>query len=323
MQNIKKIEEILNLTTEDFFLQTVLDLYDLHRKYNIVYKQYLDYLNKNQSISQLQDIVYLPINFFKTHVVKLDKIDYAHFFLSSGTTYEKKSCHYIYSLEDYKKVTLKIFELFYGTITQYEFYALLPSYLSNKNSSLVYMVNYFMSVTHQKKYFYESNYQQLIKDILKPTRKKKVLIGVSYALKNLADSYEVDFSDVILIETGGMKGMDKEYIKEELHNLYKTKLNVKQIHTEYGMSELLSQGYGLNDNFIKFPPWVRVECRDLHDPFSKSTKGGLNIIDLANIYSCPFIETEDLGYVDQRGLELKGRIDNTSIRGCNLLMIDL
>jgi hypothetical protein len=228
----------------------------------------------------------------------------------------------------YEESFLKGFRLFYGNPEEYFIAALLPSYIERKNSSLVYMMNDLIKRSqYPASGFFKDNYKELISLIMKALKdnQKVMLMGVSFALLDLAEMYKPDFSGTIVMETGGMKGRRKELTRDELHTFLKKKLKVPAIHSEYGMTELLSQAYSTGDGLFKCPPWMKVLIRDPFDPLTLVTKtgisGGINIIDLANLYSCSFIATGDLGKVHDNGsFEVLGRFDNSDVRGCNLLI---
>jgi len=271
----------------------------------------------------------LHIEFFKTQQVltPLLRNDDPRIFSSSSTTLTGLSKHYVADLALYEKSFTLGFELFYGEPAKYCILALLPSYLEYGGSSLVYMAQKLIEQSkHPQSNFYLSNYKELKKTIarLKLAGQKTILLGVSYALLDLADADLQLNENFIVIETGGMKGRREEMLKSELHETLKNKLGVKQIHSEYGMTELLSQAYAKKDGVFETPPWMQILIRDTNDPFSylaPGKTGGINVLDLANINSCPFIATQDLGkmYADGK-FELMGRFDNSDIRGCNLLV---
>lgn len=299
-------------------------------KNNAIYKQYTEHLGIDyNAINKLSDIPFLPIEFFKKHQVTCRPKDLpAKVFLSSGTTGSNASRHHIYNLDYYHELSTAAFESKYGRLEDCVILGLLPSYLEREGSSLIAMVDHFMKKSsNTKSGFYLRNYGQLVSvaDGLKNSTKQIILIGVSFALLDLAEKYkELDFSHVTIMETGGMKGRRKEMVRNDLHDELKKAFNVKAIHSEYGMTELLSQAYSYKDGWFHNPPWMKVVWRDLNDPLEKSIKagrGGLNIIDLANIDTCCFIETQDMGELNENGeFQVLGRIDNSEIRGCNLLI---
>ena len=288
------------------------------------YHQYLKLLKTDvESISSVAEIPFLPIQFFKTHSIIAKGKKPAIRFSSSGTTGMERSQHLVADLSLYEYSFRTAFELFYGDIEKYRFIALLPSYLEREGSSLIYMCEDFIKRSkHPQSSFYLNNLGEL-SEILKED-KPTILLGVTYALLDLAEFGPFSLNNTIIMETGGMKGKRKEMLKEELHQTLCNAYGVDLIHSEYGMTELLSQAYSKGNGRFSTPHWMRVFCRDIEDPFSLSRSektGGLNIIDLANIHSCAFIATQDLGrvYTDQT-FEVLGRFEQSDIRGCNLLV---
>ncbi|MDO6388489.1 acyl transferase [Pontibacter sp. BT731] len=312
------------------FEETALALFRHQAAHNPVYGDYLQQLGRDpKQVSRLEDIPFLPIEFFKTHEVKTGSFEPEVTFYSSGTTQMTRSRHQVASLDLYLRTTQRIFESFYGPLTDYVVLALLPSYLEQGGSSLVAMVDYFIKQSgQQEEGFYLRNHDQLLQTVkgARQREKKVLLIGVSYALLDWADKLkgQEDFSGVTIMETGGMKGRRREMIREELHAYLKKGFGVEAIHSEYGMTELLSQAYSLGDGLFHAGYTLRVLLRDLNDPFDirpDIRSGGINIIDLANIDSCAFIETKDIGRLKPDGtFEVLGRFDNSDIRGCNLLI---
>ncbi|WP_018478245.1 acyl-CoA synthetase family protein [Pontibacter roseus] len=312
------------------FDQAALELFRYQAQHNAVYRAFLQQLGRDvQQVSRLEEIPFLPIEFFKTHEVKTGDFEPEVTFYSSGTTQTSRSRHLVASLDWYTHTTQRIFESFYGSLTDYVVLALLPSYLEQGGSSLVAMVDFFVKQTgQQEEGFYLRNHQQLLQTIqsVQQRGKKVLLIGVSYALLDWADELQgkEDFSNVTIMETGGMKGRRREMIREELHAYLRKGFGVKAIHSEYGMTELLSQAYSLGDGVFRPGYTLRVLLRDLNDPFDIRTdlrSGGINVIDLANVDSCAFIETKDIGRLCPTGeFEVLGRFDNSDIRGCNLLI---
>jgi hypothetical protein len=312
------------------FEETALALFRHHAVHCPVYQQYLQHLGRDpQYVSCLQDIPFLPIEFFKTHAVKTGDFVPEATFYSSGTTQSTRSQHHVANLDLYLRTTQRIFEAFYGPLSDYVVLALLPSYLEQGGSSLVAMVDYFVRLTgQQEEGFYLRNHGQLLESVkvARSKGKKVLLIGVSYALLDWADELQgrEDFSHVTVMETGGMKGRRREMIREELHAYLKQGFGVESIHSEYGMTELLSQAYAMGDGLFHPGYTMQVLLRDLNDPFTISPdlrSGGINVIDLANVDSCAFIETKDIGRLRPDGtFEVLGRFDNSDIRGCNLLI---
>ncbi|MHB8260737.1 MAG: LuxE/PaaK family acyltransferase [Bacteroidia bacterium] len=334
------------LTTRIFSLQkdnevefenTALEVFKLQYAHNKVYKDFTDALSINaDEVNTLNKIPFLPISFLKTHKVITDfSIHNSEFiihnskvcFSSSGTTQTSTSYHYVNDITLYERSFMQCFNQFFGNVSDYCILALLPSYLERADSSLVYMAQKLIDESkHPQSGFYLDNYEALIQTInsLKQENKKTLLLGVSYALLDLTEK-NISLSDNIkVMETGGMKGKRKEMLKEELHAILKEKFNTNTIYSEYGMTELLSQAYALQNGVFQTPQWMRILIRDTNDPLSylpPNKTGGINVIDLANINSCSFIATQDLGksYPDN-SFELMGRFDNSDIRGCNLLI---
>jgi phenylacetate-coenzyme A ligase PaaK-like adenylate-forming protein len=296
---------------------------------NPVYKEFADQLRKTpKTVKDIYDIPFLPVEFFRNHKIIAGDLPVEMIFESSGTAGVNPGKHYLCDLSLYKESFLKTFHLFYGDPSEFLIVALLPSYTEREGSSLVYMADCLIKKsTHKLSGFYKSDIGELINTlkITKGENQKTLLLGVSFALLDLAENYSPDLSDVIVMETGGMKGRRKEITREELHTILKSKLNVSSIHSEYGMTELLSQAYSKGNGIFYSPPWMKIVLRDPMDPLSFISEnvktGGINIIDLANINSCSFIATGDLGKLHKDGgFEVLGRFDSSDIRGCNLLV---
>lgn len=329
MDTFKSFEDVLYKVNDKNFEDIAFRLFRFQALENPVYKKFITHLGCDpKKISRLEEIPFLPISFFKSHAIKTGNWISQRVFTSSGTTGITTSSHEVPSLSFYLTNSEKIFSSFFGPIEDYHILALLPSYLEREGSSLVAMADYFISRS-QSVYsgFYLNNQSELVDHLLKlkgERSKKILLLGVSFALLELAENYAIDLSGCIVMETGGMKGRRKELIREELHQILCERLNVKSIFSEYGMTELMSQAYSLGKGYYNCPPWVRILLRDINDPFSfekEGKVGGINIIDLANFYSCSFIETHDLGRKAQNGsFEVLGRMDNSDVRGCNLLV---
>lgn len=298
-------------------------------QYNSFYQQYVLGLKINPSeVTHYSQIPFLPIEFFKSQQIICNRVEEnAVCFSSSGTTGQVTSKHYVNDMSVYETSFKKGFELFYGKPSDYCILALLPNYLERSGSSLVYMFDCLIKESnHELSGFYLNNLNDLIKTIenLKQANQKTILLGVTYALLDLAEK-GIELNDqFIVMETGGMKGRRKEMLKEELHQILKDKFKISSIHSEYGMTELLSQAYSQKDGIFKCSPWMKVLIRDVNDPFSyvKPNKGGgVNVIDLANVNSCSFIETKDLGkLIEGFDFEILGRFDNSDLRGCNLMI---
>lgn len=316
-------------SSDDEFNELAIDLFKVQFQNNAVYRQYIQSLKIDSSlIKHYKQIPFLPIEFFKTQQIVCDKVEKSAIcFLSSGTTGQTTSKHFVNDVSIYESSFKAGFAQFYGKPSDYCILALLPNYLERSGSSLVYMFDHLIKQSGvQHSGFYLNNLDDLINTItiLKQTKQKTLLLGVTYTLLDLADR-NIELSDnFIVMETGGMKGKRKELLKEELHNYLKIKFKVPSIHSEYGMTELLSQAYSKSDGFFKCSPWMKILIRDVNDPFNyvKTGKtGGINVIDLANINSCAFIETKDLGRLNEKdSFEVLGRFDNSDLRGCNLMM---
>ncbi len=294
---------------------------------NLVYVQWVKLLGLNPAnVKTIEQIPFLPIEFFKTHQVVASPISQNTIqFTSSSTTSQIPATHFVNDILIYEKSFLQGFKLFYGKPSDYCVLALLPNYLKRKGSSLVYMCDRLIKEsTHPFSGFFLDNIHELILKILelKQTKQKTILIGVSYALIDLCDKIELS-ENFIVMETGGMKGTRREMLKSELHTYLKNGFKINNIHSEYGMTELLSQAYSLGNEEFSSPPWMKFLIREIEDPLKIRTDhktGGINVIDLANVNSCSFIATKDLGKINSNGkLELMGRYDNSDVRGCNLM----
>ncbi|PNQ75084.1 acyl transferase [Hanstruepera neustonica] len=320
---------IFNITSEEAFETLALKIFEYQFENNIVYRSFCDLLYKHPSeVNAVNDIPFLPIEFFKTKQIISSHKPIEKIFTSSGTTGSITSKHCITDLPLYENSFNEGFKQFYGQIEDYTILALLPSYLEREGSSLVYMVDYLIKASNNNHSgFYLNDYDQLKTKLmaLDSSGKKTILIGVSYALLDLVENYPFDLKNTIIMETGGMKGRRKELVRDELHTILKSGFGVDSIHSEYGMTELLSQAYSKGNGIFECPPWMKVLIRDPEDALSiqKINKtGGINVIDLANINSCSFIATQDLGSLNQNGsFEIIGRFDNSDIRGCNLMAL--
>lgn len=247
-------------------------------------------------------------------------------FESSGTTGSVTSRHYVADLDVYEQSFVKGFELFYGPVSDYTILSLLPSYLERGNSSLVYMARKLMELTRRPESgFFLNEFEKLKEtlDNLKARKQKTLLLGVTFALLDFAEFATLNSSELVVMETGGMKGRREELTRFEVHERLTKAFGVAKIHSEYGMTELLSQGYSKGDGIFATPPWMRIVLRDVSDPLSPAKQNGVvNVIDLANLYSCAFIATSDLGKMNTDGsFEISGRMDNAEIRGCNLMVV--
>ncbi|AXT18358.1 acyl transferase [Flavobacteriaceae bacterium AU392] len=321
--------DIFSIKTESDFKTIALSIFKHQFQNNPVYRSYCDLIYKHPSdVKLIQDIPFLPIQFFKSHSILSSKSIPEISFSSSGTTSSTTSKHYITNLDIYKKSFRKGFQHFYGDIEDYVILALLPSYLEREDSSLIYMVDDMISQSnHPKSGFYLNNFEELKTTLISLDNSgvKVLLLGVSFALLDLIESHQFKLKNTTVMETGGMKGRRKELIREELHHQLKMGFKLNHIHSEYGMTELLSQAYSKGNSVFESPPWMRVLTRDTEDALtiqSTGKTGGINIIDLANINSCSFIATQDLGKVyDNKTFEIIGRFDNSDIRGCNLMVL--
>ena len=320
---------IFTIETPQSLSDVAIEVFKHQFKNNKVYRSFCDLLYVHPSdITEIEKIPFLPIQFFKSRKVlsSLDEIE--EVFSSSGTTGNTTSQHFVTDISLYEESYLKGFHHFYGDIKEYTVLALLPNYLERKGSSLVYMVDDLIKKSKKNASgFYLNNLTELSEKLirLEASEKKVLLIGVSFALLDLIDKYQFNLKNTIVMETGGMKGRRKELIRDELHAILKNGFGVSEIHSEYGMTELLSQAYSKGNGIFECPPWMKILTRDTEDALTiqQPTKtGGINVIDLANYNSCSFIATQDLGKVHQNGsFEIIGRFDNSDIRGCNLMVL--
>ena len=334
MPKLSKLEQqIFAVESPNDFNELSLKIFQYQFENNAVYRKYAQNIGKDLSnVLSSDSIPFLPISFFKTHKVKTNSNPSEIIFSSSGTGNSGNSKHHIAKLRVYENSFTKGFNKFYGNIEDYVFLALLPSYLERGGSSLVYMAQ---KLIEKSKYpesgFYLNDYEKLYDMLLNLRAKgtKVILLGVSYALLDMVEKFNLNtygqnMPQFMVMETGGMKGRRKEMVKEELHNILCKGFGVESIHSEYGMTELLSQAYSKGGGIFSCPPWMQIKIRDVNDPFcllEEGKSGGINIIDLANIYSCSFIETQDLGKIyENRSFEILGRFDNSDVRGCNLMV---
>lgn len=325
------IDSIFCISSADEFQKAAIDIFRFQAKENEIYHRFITSLKiKTEQVNTVQQIPFLPIEFFKNHTVVSEKNNVnAHttVFSSSGTTGMNQSKHFVTDVSVYEKSYLKAFEQFYGNIEDYCILALLPSYLERQGSSLIHMAADLIEKSkHPESGFYLSNYDELISKLnqLEEQKQKTLLIGVTYALLDLIEKNRFKLNHTFVMETGGMKGKRREMVREELHQMLCNGFGVSVIHSEYGMTELLSQAYSNGNGIFYCPPWMRVMIRDTNDPFAYlpiNKTGGINVIDLANINSCSFIATQDLGrlYAND-SFEVLGRFDNSDIRGCNLMI---
>ncbi len=324
-----KHNAIFDIQTDGDFLTQALRIFKFQYQNNIVYQNFCTYLNvQPDAVQTLEQIPFLPIEFFKSKDV-LSTTDTPEItFTSSGTTGSETSKHFVTDLSLYEQSYLKAFNHFYGAIEDYCVLALLPSYLERTGSSLIYMADDLIKKSnHPESGFFLNEYEQLHQLLLKlqKTDTKILIIGVSFALLEFTEQYQMSLKNAIIMETGGMKGRRKEIVRQELHQLLSNGFGVPYIHSEYGMTELLSQAYSKGDGVFNCPAWMKILVRDTEDPLTylnNGKSGGINVIDLANINSCSFIATQDLGKINQDGtFEIIGRFDNSDIRGCNLMVL--
>jgi hypothetical protein len=316
--------EIFGIRTQADFERIALEVYRYQRVHVPVYKEYVDLLNRPEP-TKLSEIPFLPIAFFKSHAVIAEGFQPELLFKSSGTTGMQRSQHPVAFASMYERSFFPTYEAFSGPVKDQVIVALLPNYVEQGNSSLVYMVEKLVAETEDVRsgfYLHETDQLTEIFQSVKASGKQLVVFGVSYALLDLAEK-GIDLTGAITVETGGMKGRRKELSKEDLHDLLKTGLSVSYVSSEYGMCELLSQAYADKDGLFEVPNWMKILLRDVNDPFgyvSGGRSGGINVIDLANLYSCSFIATQDLGRFEGERFRLMGRFDHSDIRGCNLLV---
>jgi hypothetical protein len=325
MTNLKSFQNSLSKINESSFDNHAIHLFKYQASNNRTYKEYLDSLSiEPNDITRVEQIPFLPIEFFKYHTIKTNEWDAQLVFESSGTTNLITSKHHISDVEFYHLHAKKLFENTFGPLLGKTIVALLPSYLERQGSSLISMVNSFIEQSKSSNSgFYLNEIEDLINLLEGSKDEEVILFGVTFALFDLATQYNLNLEHVTIIETGGMKGRREEIVKEELYELLETKLAIHDIYSEYGMTELLSQAYG---KYGKFPQSdsMKILIRDINDPYTilpPGKTGGINIIDLANIHSCAYIETKDLGRLNLDGtFEVLGRFDNSDLRGCNLLV---
>ena len=320
---------IFTITDEASFEKCAFQTFQYQFEHNRTYRSFCDLLYVHPSdVKKIEDIPFLPIQFFKSHEIISKDQSVEATFTSSGTTGSVTSKHFVTDISLYEQSFRKGFAHFYGNIEEYVILALLPNYLEREGSSLVYMVNDMIQrSTHEESGFYLNDLKGLTEKLktLDTAGKKILLIGVSFALLDLIETTSFQLQNTIIMETGGMKGRRKEMIRTELHQQLTKGFGVSKIHSEYGMTELLSQGYSKGDGIFESPPWMKILTRDPEDALSlqpKGKSGGINVIDLANINSCAFIATQDLGKVHENNtFEIIGRFDHSDIRGCNLMAI--
>jgi hypothetical protein len=321
-------DRIFTINSDDEFERTSLDVFSYQYDRIRVYREFCNLLGKSkEKVNTLTEIPFIPIEFFKSHVIR-DNTEFDKVFLSSGTTGQERSKHYISDLKVYERSFHNAFSQFYGDPSDFLIAAIIPGYVDNPDSSLLYMVDKLIRGSKDElSGFYNFDDEKLIaqlKNIRSSHSKNKLIIGVSFALLAIAERHSIDLSDCIIMETGGMKGKRQELVREELHNILKTSFKVDDIHSEYGMTELLSQAYSKGNGVFDTPNSMDVRIRDIYQPMSllpNGQAGGINIIDLSNLYSVSFIATQDLGKkLNSNQFEVIGRFDHSDIRGCNLLL---
>ena len=321
--------DIFSISNPKQFEKIALKVFRFQYENNLVYQEFCNLMNTNiQEVKSLQQIPFLPIQFFKSHTVISNENPIQETFTSSGTTGTINSRHCVTDISIYEESYQKGFTQFYGNIEDYVILALLPSYLEREGSSLIYMVTDLIEKTNNPESgFYLHNHEALIEKLIEldASGQNVILIGVTYALLDLIEKQKFQLKNTFIIETGGMKGKRKEMIREELHEQLCGGFGVSAIHSEYGMTELLSQAYSLGEGVFECPSWMQILIRDTEDALTyveNGKTGGINIIDLANINSCSFIATQDLGKKNpNNSFEVLGRFDNSDIRGCNLMVI--
>ncbi len=322
-------KDIFNITSLKQFDKLALKVFRFQHENNKVYREFCDFLNTNpQHVKTIQQVPFLPIQFFKSHEVISSTDVIQEIFTSSGTTGMITSKHLVTDISIYEESFRNAFSEFYGNIEDYTVLALLPSYLERDGSSLIYMVNDLIEHSNNAHSgFYLNNYDELIAKLisLDNSGQNVLLIGVTYALLDLIELQNFQLKNTIIMETGGMKGKRKEMIREELHEILSKGFGVENIHSEYGMTELLSQAYSFGKGIFECPNWMQILIRDTEDALSYvdyGKNGGINVVDLANINSCSFIATQDLGKKQSNNsFEILGRFDNSDIRGCNLMVL--
>jgi hypothetical protein len=324
-------KEVFRIEDDQSFHNVALDVFHYQLQNNCLYADYCRHLGVvAKMVKSVDQVPFLPISFFRTHKVMSGLSNAALVFRSSATTSTLSSQHYLADPDIYIESFTRAFGHFYGSADEYCILALLPSYLERKDSSLVFMTDHLIKKSkHPLSGFYLDDVKELAGKLaeLRITGQKTILIGVTFALLDLAETFPVNFPGLIVIETGGMKGRRKEIVRHELHEKLKKGFGVHLIHSEYGMTEMLTQAYSTGDGIFRCPPWMQVLIRDSNDPLSlvdSGITGGINVIDLANLLSCAFIATQDLGKRNADGsFEVLGRFDNSDVRGCNLMVASL
>ena len=327
MNRQQYFDRLQSLQSDKDFENLALKVFRFQSQYNNVYSGFVKNLGISpEKLKSIVEIPFLPVEIFKSHIVLTGDGHHEFVFTSSGTTGDQPSRHYIKDTSFYEQVFSKIFSSFYGKPSDYTLLAVLPSYLERKGSSLIYMMNKLIDESASDSGFYLEDHQRLftLLEDLQKQKRKTILFGVTYALLDFITAFPITFPELIVMETGGMKGKRKELVREEVHRLLSSGFGVDVIHSEYGMTELLSQAYSAGNGIFKTPSWMRVLISDPYDPLQTvklKTSGGINIIDLANIDSCAFLSTQDLGKVyENNSFEVIGRFDFSDVRGCNLMI---
>ncbi len=328
MNRQQYFDRLLMISSDMDFENLSLKVFRFQSLYNKVYSEFVKSLNViPQKVKSIYEIPFFPIEIFKSHIVLTGSENYQQVFTSSGTSGEIPSRHYVKDTSFYEKIFSKTFSKFYGHPSDYTILALLPSYLEREGSSLIYMIdNLIKETVSDNSGFYLDQHKKLFTMLeqLQKQKRKTILIGVTFALLDFITTNKINFPELIVMETGGMKGKRKEMVRNEVHELLCSGFGVDVIHSEYGMTELLSQAYSSGQGIFTSPAWMRVFIRDPYDPLkpvAKGASGGINIIDLANIDSCAFISTQDLGKVyENNSFEVLGRFDFSDVRGCNLML---
>lgn len=327
MINQKYFNKLCVIQHEKEFEKLALEVFTHQSKHNKIYSEFIHRLNIDPNkINSINDLPFLPIEFFKSHVVMTGDEKYQKEFISSGTTSDQKSRHFVSDIKLYENVFYDIFNRFYGKPDDYTILALLPSYMEREGSSIIYMMEKIIKRAAGDSGFYLNDFENLHSILEKKhkDKKKTILFGVTFALLDFVAYKKNYFPELIVMETGGMKGRRREMIRNEVHEILCGGFGVKSIHSEYGMTELLSQAYSKENGIFKTPPWMKILIRDPYDPVNlaeKNSTGGINIIDLANINSCAFLATQDVGRLhDDGAFEVLGRFDFSDVRGCNLML---
>lgn len=321
--------DIFNISNNVDFEKLAMRIFHYQYANCEIYRQYVNRVAKDvTAIQTIRQIPFLPIDFFKHHRIVSGSFSDEIVFTSSGTTGMQCSTHHVVKVSLYQESFVKAFNSFVGNPEEFAILSLLPSYAERKGSSLLYMMEYLTQLSkHPKSGFYLYNKEDLVSNLqlLVASKQKTILWGVSYALLDLIETNTFSMPEILVFETGGMKGRRKEMLREDLHTRLKQGFGVSKIYSEYGMTELLSQAYSIGNQCFNTPPWMKVFIRDAYNPLhvftSTGVSGGINVIDLANLYSCSFIATQDIGILhNDNSFEVLGRFDNSDIRGCNLLI---